>query len=327
MTFISTHGLESVSYVVEQNNLTGTSSTAIETVLSKSDFRIFLQKHNFATPKFIILDNVEDVKMEAIMSLEFPIILKPTNNSANRGITKVHSKDELEISSAINYAFENSPSGGILIEEFITSTKRINGDGIIVDNEIKYSLIGDYFYDNNLNEILPYATTFPSVNLTEEIQKEISRLFRELNYGTGIFNFEAIIRNDKVYFIEINPRHSGNFIYKLMSIDTDLSMAELNVDLAINEIDPNIEIVSKGKILAYCALYSSKDGLIKGLNIQDKLQPYILESQLLFKPGQQIKKYNLTSDKLALLHLEFPNIDVMHDIIGNIQNYYTIEWS
>ena len=104
-----------VNYISEKLGLNG---NKIETTLkctNKYEMRKCMKEHNVKTPQFVkVNENKESWKID---KLQFPLIVKPTDRSGSRGITKIFSKEELE--QAILYAIKDSFKKEAIVEEYI----------------------------------------------------------------------------------------------------------------------------------------------------------------------------------------------------------------
>lgn len=75
-----------------------------------------MSKNGFNVPKSKGYATLEDALSDANI-FEYPIIVKPTDSAGSKGVTRVDESKELKF--AVEYAFEHSISGHIIIEQFI----------------------------------------------------------------------------------------------------------------------------------------------------------------------------------------------------------------
>lgn len=83
----------------------------------KSLMRECLRENNVPIPHFEIVNNYNDFS-NYCLSKKFPLIIKPALNSGSRGVFLL--KSEKDIDNAFSHAMNNSPTGVILIEEYIS---------------------------------------------------------------------------------------------------------------------------------------------------------------------------------------------------------------
>ena len=322
--FASSHGSFAGCHVIEKFHLPGIPETMKDTLSYKNNFRQYLQRNGFTSfPKFILFNGT--TIPESIDSLTFPVIVKPTDCGGNNGITKVSCKDKLQ--AAVNYAHQVSRSGNIIIEEFIDAEMQINGDCVIENGKVKIAFLGKHIYSAN-SEILPFSTIFGDEvippKIRNNVEREIEKLVQAADIKSAILNTEfRISKAGKVYFIEVNSRHSGNFIYQLMNRAYGTSLEEIAVKLALDE-PLNITNTDPSGYFAYALIYSEKTGIFDSVEISDKLDIYIVKKIIFKTNGDIVNRFTRLSDRVGIVLMQFPTLDAMHKIIEHFQSYYKI---
>ena len=324
--FTSEHGLYAASQLDEFLGVQGITVDTYSKISDKGNFRILLEENGMNYPKYQIITKYEQLDFKKI---EFPVIVKPVDGiGGNVGVSKASDVKELDL--AVKSAFENSRTSRAIIEEFIESDFQINGDCIVVNGELKGSFLGKHVYEVE-QSIIPYATIFSEEvigeKLKQEIDNEIRKVIKASNFCTGILNVELRVKaNGEIYFIEINPRHSGNRIYELMSKCASISMSKLAVNLALNKNIPmNLDMNMKEKAYAYGILYSKENGILKKLTLSEELEKYVVDKLIFKEVGDEISEFQHLRDRLGLLLLEFPTDEVMMRVMENFYHYYTVE--
>jgi biotin carboxylase len=322
--FASAHGSYAGSHVIEKFHLPGITESIKDTLSYKDNFRQYLKNNGFSSyPKFILLKG--NTIPANIDSLTFPVIVKPTDSGGNKGITKV--SDIAKLQEAVNLAFEESRSGNVVIEEYIDGTLQINGDCIVENGVVKLAFLGRYLYPS-CNKILPCATIFGNGVLSDDTLTQVKREIQRLVSSTGIksaaLNLEfRVSSSGKIYFIEVNTRHSGNFIYQMMNMAYGISLEEISVKLALGEA-LGITNESPNGYFAYTLFYSEKDGILDSIEISEELNKYIFKKIIFKKAGDTINKLTVLSDRIGVCLLKFPSFEKMTEITENFGNYYHI---
>lgn len=322
--FASSAGSYAGCHLIEKYNLPGISCSVKDTLSYKNNFRQFLQNNDFDSfPKFVLF-NGNDIP-EDVKKLPFPVIVKPTDCGGNNGITKVCNSAELQ--PAVDYAHSVSKSGNIIIEEFIETELQVNGDCVIENGEVKLAFLGKHLYAPS-SDILPYSTIFGDNVIPQEIRKgiddEIKKLASAIGITSGVLNTEfRISKSGKINFIEVNSRHSGNFIYQLMNKAYGLSLEEIGVKLALGE-KLNIDGCKPTGYFAYALIYSDTSGIFDNIEISEALQPYTLKQLVFKKKGDTVNRFTKLTDRVGIMLLEFQSYDEMRKIIDNFQSYYKI---
>lgn len=105
--------------VAERLNLPTNPSESVAILGVKHLFRDFLQKNGFACPRYYTFSpNIETEELKVkIRDFAFPIIIKPTDSSGSKGVTKLTNMKGFE--GAITHAVNYSRNKILIVEEFI----------------------------------------------------------------------------------------------------------------------------------------------------------------------------------------------------------------
>ena len=179
MSFGVDPGVVSASYVQNQMGLPSFGPYESVCILQNKDrFRAFLAEHGFNVPKAKGYIRAEDAMADAAI-WDYPIIVKPTDAAGSKGVTRVDNIEQLE--AAVNYAFEKSISGHIIIEDFIEKVGcSSDTDSMSVDGKrVFVNFCAQRFDLNAANPYTPAAYSWPSTFTAEQetyLTSEIQRL-------------------------------------------------------------------------------------------------------------------------------------------------------
>lgn len=227
---------------------------SVETVLTTTDkgrMRERLKSSKMDEPLSFKLckdENIEDIP------IEYPIIVKPTINSASRGVTLVRNRSELE--SAINTALEYCKSiNEIIIEEFIDgdqySIETISSNG----NHFIVAIVREYISES------PYFMERFDVISCEENNKLyntaysfVNELLNTLDISYGPCHIEVKITKDgTIRLIEIASR-SGMLRDKLITAAAGCNFNELIIRSYLGQdLSPYIKLPTRNASLGLIA--------------------------------------------------------------------------
>jgi len=264
-TIATDMAVPTISYVAEKMGLLSNSYKSALISTDKLEMRKAFSKAGCSIPKFIeVIDrdfNISD--------FSFPLIIKPTDRSGSRGVSKVNSNDELE--DAIQYAKKESLSGKILIEEYIEGCE-VSVEGVSWKGNHQILVITDKITTCSPH-FVELAHHQPS-SLCEDIQKVIRQETikclnaLDIKYGASHSEFK-ITPDGKVFVIEVGARMGGDFIgSSLVELSTDYDFLKATIDIAIDNYKFNEKnIVIKRNAGVY---FLSKE--------TEKLLPYFEET-------------------------------------------------
>ena len=315
MSFVSAHGLNSASIISEHYNLTGYTQTALKTLTNKGLFRDFLSINNLNCPGYQYIQNLDEIDLG---QLTYPLILKPTDSGGSQGVVKINNEKDLVLNFETSKSFSNSQT--VIIEEFIEGEELINGDCLIYNGEIIGNIVGNYIYDNKTNDVLPIATVFPADYDVSEALKQISNIVRRLEIPNGIINFEAIIRNNIPYIIEINPRPSGNYIWKLMGYKYSIDIAAFMINLYMNSNNQISRILTENnKDYAYQLIYTNTFKVFEEFKIPLVLKSNVLKIIMIKQNNEYVTAFKNLHDRIGIVLLEFENNEQSSYYINNTE--------
>ena len=231
--------VNNVAFVANKLGLPGLSPLAAEVSTNKYLQREILKKNHYKTPSFIKTKKLNEVKDE-LLKFNLPLIVKPVDSSASRGVTKIINFFDLE--NAFNEAVKVSKSGDIIIEEFIEgkeySVESLTQNGItyVIAITEKY-IIDDPNYFVEERHIIPAELNIEQREIIVNYVTEIISLFDINNSGT---HTEIKLSNNECTLIELGARLGGDFIASdLVPLSTGVDMLKNIILIAMNQ---NIEI-------------------------------------------------------------------------------------
>ena len=312
------------AYVSEKLGLPGNSYNSVKLLSEKDLFREFLAKNGFNTPQSLSITE-SNSWVDKINSLQFPIIIKPTDSSGSKGVSRVESIEGIQ--DALKYAFCFSRNKRLIAEEFVEGDGcQLHGDGFVCDGELIFSCIGDHHYNNEINSFVPYSTTWPSVKSDSDMQKIRDVVYNAVKlsgYRNGPVNIEARITDKgKVYIMEIGPRSGGNFVPQVIEYVSGVNMVKAILDCkGGNPLYTNSTSTIPS---AYYVLHSKKDGILNSIELHNKLRPFIKEFHQYIQPGQSVRSFQGANAAIGILLLTFSTMNEMDYYISNMNNFVKI---
>lgn len=230
-----------VAYVSEQLGLIGPSVEVSKICTNKFLQRDFLKKESFLYPKFVRISSKSE--LDSVTGWEFPLIVKPVDSSASRGVQKVSSKSELV--DAYTYALENSRSHCVIVEEFIVG-KEYSVEVLVQDSRIYVIAItekvtsgdnGDFFVEEM--HVVPAAL---GTDQREQIEVTVKKFITALGLNNSAAHVEVMVGSSGVYIVEIAARLGGDYITSdLVPLATGVDMHKEIISICVGqEIDPKI---------------------------------------------------------------------------------------
>ena len=191
------------------------------------------RKGGLLTPKQFSLE--KDFSEKDLEMIQYPVIVKPSDSYARKGISLVSDQDELF--TAYEKALEYSENKKIIVEEYI--------DG----NDV---FIGCYIHDKKLFLLHVTANQFIIIDgqkrfgfgdhfskftnlVDEQLLSKYEKLISDLKCENGACMFQCISRNNLLYNIEFSYRLDGIKSWERIERLRGINQLKMMVDLALGE--------------------------------------------------------------------------------------------
>jgi len=227
--------IPTISYVAEKVGLVGNSYQTALASTNKALMRATFLEHQINSPRFTAVQRYE---AETFERFQFPLIVKPTDRSGSRGVTKVY--DHAGLEEAILGAASESIEKKAIVEEFIDGSEisveciSHNGQHFLLAITDKITTGEPHFVELQHHQ--------PSL-FSKETQAAITELtFRALDalkirFGASHSEFK-IDKHGKITVIEIGARMGGDFIGShLVRLSTGYDFVKGVVDVALNQFE------------------------------------------------------------------------------------------
>lgn len=245
-----------VNYVADALHLPGNSleSTLIST--NKHAMRKAFAEHGDPSVSSFLVQSVSDAEK---ISIAYPVIVKPTDRSGSRGITKVY--DENDLSAAIQLALDQSFERKALVEEYAEgqeySVEHISyhGKHHFLALTLKYTTGEPHFIETGHMEPAPIEP-----EKLEEIKRVVEHALDTLMIENGASHSELKIDDKgKIRIIEIGARMGGDCIGSdLVRYSTGVDFVRAVIQTAIGE-SPDLTPVCMPQSVAVKFIMSEED--------------------------------------------------------------------
>ena len=224
-----------VAYVAEKLHLRGPTQYAANVCTNKSLQRQILRDNKFNYPRFKIISDPSD--LQEILNWNFPLIIKPTDSSASRGVQKVLSSSEL--TKSYEFAFSNSRAGEVIIEEFIDG-KEFSVEVLIQNNLVNIVAITEKltsgFEDRFFVEEVHIVPAFLNQEQTSLIKDVVSRFIQIIKLDNSAAHVEVMLNASGAFIIEAAARLGGDFITSdLVPLATGVDMIQEIIAISVGE--------------------------------------------------------------------------------------------
>ena len=321
VAYASDPAAPTAAYVAEKMGLPTNSYESVEILAEKHLFRKFLKEYGFNCPQSASFTSYSEVE-RLINSFNLPLMVKPSDSSGSKGITKVD--DISKLKQAFEYAMKFSRKNVVIIEEYIERTNEfvIGGDIFVLDGKIIFWGLLDCHRDTNVNPLVPVGKSWPASITTQQmsiIKQTEQRLMDLLKIKFGAFNVEMIFGKDnRLYLIENGPRNGGNMIPNLLQMATGFDMVEATVKCAMGDFDISLVENRERKFLATHNIHVDNSGILEKIRFSDSLKNHIVRENIYVKSGDEIEYFDSANKALGIIFMQFEDKESMSTMLRNI---------
>lgn len=247
-----------------------------------------------------------------------PVIFKAVDSSGSRGIIKVDNK------SKIDYAFKKVMSvtkkNYFIIEEYIEG-EEFGAQAFVYNDNLEFILPhGDIIFTEAdaavpIGHYAPYKTR---KLIFEDIKKQVFNSIKALNLNNCAINADFILKEDKVYVLEIGARAGATCLPELVSIYYNIDYYEQIINMSLgfrpefklDEANPNASIL----------LTSDKTGIIKKIINNNDANNNILDISFDFDVGDKVNKFKVGPDRVGQIIVKNQTLESVMDLLEEVEN-------
>lgn len=246
-------GLHSIDY-----------ATAVKAT-DKYDMIKAFEEQGVPSPWYYLVKSFDQLK-DLENRLEYPCIMKPTDNAGSHGVVKVESFEQLV--ESYEYSHQSSRHGNVIVEEYLDGPE-VSVEVMVVKGEVHILQITD-----KLTTEAPYFVELghsqPS-QLPCSVQEQIRDVTVKACKAIGIDNGPAhvemkVTSKNGPKMVELGARMGGdNITTALVPLSTGVDMVRATIDVALGE-EPDIEpTLHCGSAIRYFQLPFGKIRSISGV--------------------------------------------------------------
>lgn len=220
-----------VNYVASRMGLISNPEEYSEICTNKYKMRLCFAEHDVPSPRFALVEGADSA---SCADFQYPLIVKPTDRSGNRGVEKVETPERLE--KAIARAQEASFEHKTIVEEFVTgcevSVESISFEGrhTILQITDKVTSGAPYFV-----ELAHHQPSALPTEVQSRIREIVLHALDALHIRYGASHAELkITESGDIRVIEIGARMGGGFIGShLVQLSTGYDFVKGVIEVAL----------------------------------------------------------------------------------------------
>jgi len=256
-----------------------------------------LKKNNIPCARFEVVETENELVEKAAL-IGYPLVIKPVDNAASRGVRIVSSADELKPAYGDALKYSNLPQA--LLEEKLSGPE-ISTESVVYGDQIYTFAFADRNYANT-DYFFPYfvedGINFPSL-LPEKVQQAVidlvEKTIRTLGLNFGAAKGDIIIDNGEPKIIEMAARTSGGwFGAGSIPAATGSNMFKPLLQMAVGD-EPDLDALKPVRKLGCAQRYviAKRSGVVHSISGVEEAQStpgVVMSTMFLPRPGDYIRK-------------------------------------
>ncbi|MBN2399726.1 MAG: ATP-grasp domain-containing protein [Candidatus Aminicenantes bacterium] len=283
-----------VNHVAAGLGLIGNSLDCTRATTNKFAMRECLSHSGLPCPKYTRSADILEIRRACG---DFPLIVKPTDRSGSRGVTKVFNANDLQM--AIDQAESESFTSGHIVEHFIPgreySVEMISwrGEHHFLQVTEKETSGEPYYIEKAHHQ--PAALPEP---VKEKIISIIKKALTCLGIEFGASHSEIILTTEgEVYMVEIGARMGGDYIGShLVELSTGYDFIKGAIEVACGNF---VEVIKGHDMNSGVYYIFAKPGIVRKITNRTEQYPEIVMSEVYYLRGSTIRDIRESNDRAA----------------------------
>ncbi|MBO4637625.1 MAG: carbamoyl-phosphate synthase large subunit [Clostridiales bacterium] len=216
---------------LSQNNINiiGTSADSIDMAEDRERFDELLERLGIARPKGSSVTSLEEA-LAAAQSIGYPVLLRPSYVLGGQNMTIAFG--DADVTEYMNIILAQGIENPVLIDKYIQG-REIEVDAIYDGHDVLIPGIMEHIERAGIHSGDSIAV-YPAKHIFDDMGKRLIDTTKALCEGLasiGIVNIQYIVKDDKIYVIEVNPRASRTVPY--MSKVTGVPMVDVAIEVSL----------------------------------------------------------------------------------------------
>lgn len=315
-------GISALGYVCENMNLPGLNSHSAELSGNKLLMKEAFSRYNVSTAKYKVLESKDDL-LDVENEFEFPVIIKSVDLQGSRGINVV--RDKSDLLKCYEDTMSETHQNFCIVEEFIEGYE-FGAQAFVVDNNVLFvEPCGDitYFAKTGI-PVGHYVPVNADYDLLKQADTEVRKAIKALGLNNCAVNVDFVVKNNKLYVIELTGRIGANCLPELTSIYYGVDIYKMIVETAMGkDMTDYFDSHASGKKTPCYAkmLYSEKSGTLKDIINNNEKNENIVEITYFVEPGDEIHKFENSKDCTGQVIVKGNSLDECENFINEVLNH------
>ena len=300
VSFCSEAGMVLAGKIREEFHLPGPNINLCKKLLEKGIQRKIWSDAGVPGPEWKIFESPETA-LTGIQKSKLPVIIKPTDSSGSRGVSKIESLNE-DIKEAVSKAFKFSRSNQVIVESFMDGTE-FTVEVFAISGKVNVLAVTEKKKVEGTKGTVASELATPDRpwEIIEKLKNAVIAAFMALEYTDGPGHAEIILKKDNsVGLVEVAGRGGGFMVFNgLVPAVSGVNIAKITAMQAIGDSVILDSIDSNAAVLRFFPSIPGKLVSISGFETANALPGVLCEPFV--TPGKVFHKAAADGDRLGYI--------------------------
>lgn len=300
VSFVSEVGMMLAARIREEFDLPGPRSDLSRRLIDKAIQRKIWTEKGVPGPRWEVFQETE-AALAAIRNFGFPVIIKPTDSSGSRGVTKIESAED-DLSGAVARAFQFSKSGNVILESYMDGTE-FTVEVFAADGNIHVLAVTEKKKVAGTRGTVAYELATPDRprEVVARIAGTVVEAFSALGYTEGPGHAEAILKKDgSVGLVEVAGRGGGFMVFDgFVPIISGVNIARLT---AIQAVGLPVGVITNMEKAAVLRFFPSLPGVLRNISgFEEANRIEGVKAAPFVQVGDRLRSASVDGDRLGYI--------------------------
>ena len=306
--------MPTIGYVCDQLNLLGPSEQATINASNKSIMKACFKKWGVRTAEYKQISSLKEAE-EFAKNFSFPVVLKVVDASGSRGVAIVKNVEELH--EQYPKVISETKKDYLIIEEFVKG-EEFGAQSFVRNGKLTFVMPhGDIVYHSDTDVPIGHYAPYEKEDIIDDVRNQLELCVKALGIDNTAINADFILKDGKVYVLEIGARAGATCLPELVSNYYGLDYYEYLLHQSIGDsfaFNPTCYTPSLVETLV-----SEKTGIVESLSVGN-LPKEVVSMEIYPRVGDGVKKFRNAFDRIGTLIIKGDNLLHLYDVSSIVKN-------
>lgn len=312
-------GISSLGRICDELGLVGLKEEAAIMCNDKSKMKKAFIQSGVSTAKYFEISNENELEI-ALDAIQLPVIIKATDLQGSNGIYV--SKTEEDAFNGFREVMKLTKRPYCIVEEYIEGWE-FGAQSFVYNGEVLFVMPhGDETYmSHTAVPVGHYVPLECDKNIYSQTTEVVKKAIQALELDNCAVNVDLIVRDDKVYVIELTGRVGANCLPELVEINYGIEYYKMIASMAIGcnpleywEKRNNTETSGVAKMI----FSTDSKGALKEICFSGERDSDIVEITFFKHPGDEICIFKNSNDCIGQIIVKADTLENCKNKVNNV---------